>query len=326
MAADLPPFLWLHDGLKERAKNGGRNARPIEARAGEQRVPHIAVEIGKAERFGKQIAIDVRECRERFVKIFLSFLGGVLSTSNSRARCKPRSDPSSAVRFNIELESFALENAGVLRKEAKQNANQKAFQFVAGIAASFQGIVEVAHNFDGLNIDRVLFFEFVLLVAGDECEVVNVAVKLGERKFGGGNATHSKRGRTLFFGLQIVQGDAGEIGNDDIARNFIHAPFPREVLDVAESLRSALPKSLPKLLCSTRTTPGQKQINVAVVAGDFLDRLFKARHDATANTEDIEEFIPESLLFRLFALGARPFLRKGDRAWRISFQEIGMGG
>jgi hypothetical protein len=38
-----------------------------------------------------------------------------------------------------------------------------------------------------------------------------------------------------------------------------------------------------------------------------------SRYNATADTEDIEELVPESLFFRSFAFDARPFLRKGDR-------------
>ena len=36
--ADLAPLLGLHHGLKERAEDGGRDARPVETAAGQQRV------------------------------------------------------------------------------------------------------------------------------------------------------------------------------------------------------------------------------------------------------------------------------------------------
>jgi hypothetical protein len=57
-----------------------------------------------------------------------------------------------------------------------------------------------------------------------------------------------------------------------------------------------------------------KQINRAIVAGEFLDRFFEAGKRFSAHAEDLEELVPESLLFRSFAFDARPFLRKGDRA------------
>ena len=37
------------------------------------------------------------------------------------------------------MEGFALENAGVLGEQAEQDADEKAFQVVAGVAAGFAG-------------------------------------------------------------------------------------------------------------------------------------------------------------------------------------------
>src|SRR6267143_609776 len=59
---------------------------------------------------------------------------------------------------------------------------------------------------------------------------------------------------------------------------------------------------------------GPEQINKTVVTGYVLNRFFETRYGATTNTEDIEEFIPESLLLCLFPFCACPFLRKGDCA------------
>ena len=72
MRADLAALSVIHDGLKERAENGGRDARPILARAAEQGVAHVAVEIGKAEMFVEQVAVDVREGGERFIEVCLA--------------------------------------------------------------------------------------------------------------------------------------------------------------------------------------------------------------------------------------------------------------
>ena len=85
--------------------------------------------------------------------------------------------------------------------------------------------MELAENFDGFNVDRVLLVKFVLLVAGNESEVVNVPVEIGERKFNRGNAaTFEQRQVDVFFRFQIVQRDAREIGNDDVARNSFTRP------------------------------------------------------------------------------------------------------
>jgi hypothetical protein len=57
---------------------------------------------------------------------------------------------------------------------------------------------------------------------------------------------------------------------------------------------------------------GPEQINEAVLAGNSLYRFFKRRHDATADTKDVEKLIPESLFFSLFALDALPLFRKSN--------------
>ena len=179
MRADLPPLLRLHDGLKERAENGGRNARPVEARAGEQRVAHVAVEIGEAEIFGEQLAVDVGKCGERFVEVLLALLRRRVEHFKEarEVHARVRAVGGGAV-LEVELKGFALENAGVLGEEAKEDADEKAFEVVARVAAGFERVVKVAHDFGGFDVDGVLFLEFVLLVAGDEGEVRGCACEI----------------------------------------------------------------------------------------------------------------------------------------------------
>ena len=98
-----------------------------------------------------------------------------------------------------------------------------------------------AENFGGFDVDGVLFFKLVLLIAGNEGEGVDVFMKFGERKLDRGDAAIIKQRQTfLVFGFKVVQGDAVEIGNDDVAGNFFRAPFARQVLNVAERLRFGL--------------------------------------------------------------------------------------
>lgn len=65
----------------------------------------------------------------------------------------------------------------------------------------------------------------------------------------------------MFVGFEVVEGDAVEIGNDDVAGNvFLAGRVAGEVLDVAEGLGdSAWERSLPAVLCSTMRVPGQKR-------------------------------------------------------------------
>src|SRR6185437_7618324 len=119
--------------------------------------------------------------------------------------------------FEVQAESFALEDAGVFGEEAEEDADEEAFEGMAGVAAGFEGVVQMAHDFDGFEIDRLLFDEFVLLVAGDEGEFVDVIVKVSEREFDGTDAAIvKKREISLVFGLEVMQGDAGEVGDKDV--------------------------------------------------------------------------------------------------------------
>src|SRR5207249_4454767 len=87
--------------------------------------------------------------------------------------------------FEVEAEGLALEQGGVFGEEAEQDADEEAFELVAGIAAGFEGVVEEAHDLGGFEIDGLLVLESVLFVAGDEGEGVNVFVEIGEREFEG---------------------------------------------------------------------------------------------------------------------------------------------
>lgn len=56
-----------------------------------------------------------------------------------------------------------------------------------------------------------------------------------------------------------------------------------------------------------------KEVNVAVLARDFLGRLFKAGHDAALDAENLDKLVPEDLFFGPLALYAGPIAGKLDR-------------
>ena len=98
----------------------GGNARPVLARASEQRVAHVGVEVGKAEMLVEQVAVDVGKYGQRFVEVFLAFLRrGVEDFKEPRqVQTQIRAVRRRAV-FKVEPERFALKNAGVLGEQAK---------------------------------------------------------------------------------------------------------------------------------------------------------------------------------------------------------------
>ena len=176
------------------------------------------------------------------------------------------------------------------------------------VAASFQGVVKAAHDSDGFNVDRVLFHEFVLLVAGDECEGVDTVMKFGDGEFERFDAAAGEEGQvSLRFGFKVMERDAGEVGNDDVAGDFVVAAFIDKCLDVIESLGLSTAEVLPGALVLHEQDAFPKQINCAVVPGEFFDGFFKARDGTAAHAEDVKEFVPEGLLLGCFTCDARPF-------------------
>ena len=170
-----------------------------------------------------------------------------------------------------------------LREQAEQDAHQKSFQVVAGVTAVFQGIVKLAHDLDGFDVDGVLLLEGVLLVAGNEGELVDVAVEIGEGKLVRDAAPVVKQRQVvLFFRLKIVQGDPGKIRNDDVAWNFVESIFIGKLARIVERLRFRLAEILPERFMLDQQLARPEEVNITVLPRDFLDRLFKRRHQRGA--------------------------------------------
>src|SRR6185437_463093 len=174
--------------------------------------------------------------------------------------------------------------------------------------------MQATHDFNRLNVDGVLLFKFMLLVPRNEGEVVDVFVKVGQRELEGVNAAIIQQGQwALVIRLKVVQGDASKIRDNYVARNFIFAAFTGQVVYITKCLRLGLAKVLSKTLVLDEQDARPEEVNVTILSGKILNRLFKAGDNAAADSEDVEEFIPVSLLFSLFFFNAPILLKK---RWR----------
>jgi hypothetical protein len=293
-----------------------RDAGPIEARAGKQRVAHVLVEIGEAEIFFEESTVDVRENGEGFVEILLALFEGCIENVEKTREVLAEIGAVSCGAVNeIEAESFAVENVAILSEEAEKDADEKAFEGMARVAASFKRVVKIAHDFDGFDVRGVLVDESVLLVSSEEGKVIDVVMKIGEGEFDGTEGTIiEEREAPLVVGLQIVEGDACEVRDDDVTRDFFVAVFAGEVLNVTEGLRFGFAEVFAAAFVFDEDDARPEEVNIAVIAGEPAHGFLEAGHGAARNTENIEKFVPEGLLFGLLALCARPFLGKGDGA------------
>jgi hypothetical protein len=159
----------------------------MESAAGEQAVAHVCVELGEFKVLCKELAVDVGELVELLVEIVLAVPGVGVEHAKElfEADAKIGAILGGAVEEE-QLKGLLREDAVVLGEETEEDADQEALEFVAGIAASFEGIVQVAHELSGFEIGGVFGIEPVLGVTGNEGEVVDVFVEIGERELDAG--------------------------------------------------------------------------------------------------------------------------------------------
>src|ERR1019366_133312 len=114
--------------------------------------------------------------------------------------------------------------------------------------------------------------------------------------------------------LQIMQGDAGEVRDNHIARCILGAAFIEQVLEVLKGLGLGLAEVLPKALVLDQQRAFPEQVNVAVLPRDALDWLLKAGHQPALDAQHIEELVPEGLFLGGLPQRAGPVMRELDGA------------
>ena len=186
MRALGPALLRVHDRLEQRAEDGRRNVRPVEAAGVEQRRPHGRVEGRDAQRPVEQGAVDIGEADKIFVERFLAFgLGCIqhLKQLGQTGACV-RSVFACAFLDQVEEDVARLEDAGVVGEQAEDDPHQKSFQIVAPVARRVERIVQPSDQFCRRDIGGVLVAESPALHAENEAELLDVGGQVRERKGG----------------------------------------------------------------------------------------------------------------------------------------------
>ena len=109
-----------------------------------------------------------------------------------------------------------------------------------------------------------------------------------------------------------MEGDAGEIRDDQPAGNLAVALGVFEAADVSHALGVGLSEVLAGGLVLHEQAARPEQVNKAPVAAELSDRLLERGDGAAADAEDVEEVVPEGLAFGGFAGFALPFPAKDD--------------
>ncbi len=96
-------------------------------------------------------------------------------------------------------------------------ADHEPLKVMSGVPAVFETIVQIREALRRLEVGGVFGVEPARFIAGDEREMSDVLWKLMELKF--------SRCGLVRFRLQIMQGEAGEVGHKDVAWGLLAAPF-----------------------------------------------------------------------------------------------------
>ena len=234
-------------------KMAGLMAAPVQSAGVQQRLAHGAVEIGHRQRLLKQLAVDVGEGGHLLVQ-HLAALGGVGVEGLEELRqaaAQVRAVHGGAL-FNLGAKSgCGLEDAGIVRKQAKQQAHQQHFQRVAGVAAGLERVVQLAHALGGFDVDGVLRLDDLRFVAGDEAEELDVFVQVGEVEL------------EVLARCQPMHPESRKIADDDDLRQIALG----NAGEVAQSLRHRRVQVFTARLLLHQQHAGPKQIDEAVYFG-----------------------------------------------------------
>ena len=217
--------------------------------------------------------------------------------------------------FYEELELVRLEDAGVFCEEAEEDSDEETFEIVACIAAAVEGVVQVGHELNGLEVGGVLRDEFVGGVVGDEGKEADVGTEFAERElFSMVAEAGEERHRELVFWLEVVESEAAEVGEQDVAWDVFAVAAFVEIMDIGEGLGLGGFEAFACGLVLDEYFAFPEQVDEAGGTSASSDGGLEGGDEATRDAEDVEELVPEGLLFSLLAGGVLPFAREDEGA------------
>ena len=203
-----------------------------------------------------------------------------------------------------EVKYVGVKNACVVGEEAEEEPDEINLALMVGIARVFEGVAQVRHEFGGFEVDGGFFGKGMLFVAGDECEVLDVAMKFLERKIGD----------EAFGGFEVVELDAGKVGDDDVLGQFGVAAFADQVLDIVEGLPFGFCQVPPGGFVLGEETAFPEEINPVVGSFDGADGFLETGDGPAAEAEHVEKGVPKGFGFGGFSCFAGPFAGEGKCA------------
>src|SRR3989344_335970 len=158
-------------------------------------------------------------------------------------------------------------------------------EMLARVVALLERLAKIYHDSHRLAVHRVLLAILSYLIARDECEMTDVLWELREREL-------------IFLHFSILSFKVAEahgriIGNDDVARTDVFG----KCRGVFDCLRECFIKIFPGRFMLGNEFPWLEEVDESSSTIELLDLLLIDGDRAAFDAEDIEEFIPEGLIF-----------------------------
>jgi hypothetical protein len=283
MLAEIAAGFLILDGLEECAEDCGRDARPIEGAALQDYFPHPAVERSKGYELFEELAVNVAECGKVFVEVALAVVfRGVKDLKELREEGTEVGTVFGGALLDPFAELLTLEDGIVFREETEEDANEEEFEGMTFVAGGLEEVVELAEFFGGLDVDGVLLAKCVRLVASDETEAADVLVKLFEGKLD-----------WVFVGIEVVEADATEVGDDDVARE---VPFFEAVEVIGGLVECAVEVETSRFVFNKKDALPEEVDETAFAVGLYYG-LFEGRNTAAVDAKHMEEAVPKRFCF-----------------------------
>lgn len=310
----LAAFFVIHDALEEGTKDRGRDARPGEIAAAEQRRAHGLVEDRCVQAIRKQPAVDIGERREIFVQSSGAFLGRTVEDFEKIIELLAKVAAIFArVHTDVLREGVGLEYAGILGKEAEQDADEQPFELFARETAGPQIVMQLAHARIGFGIGGIFRVGANMRLPEHEGEIADMPREIGQRKAVGCDGPPFEKWQVLFRRLGIVEHKPREVRNEDEARDGVKFAFAGQVLNIGEGLNLGGFEAFSLGFVLHEKFAAPEHIDGAEVALEVADVDFERGQGGAAEAKDVKEFVPEGLFVGALRFGLSPGFGKAPR-------------
>ena len=185
-----------------------------------------------------------------------------------------------------------LKDAGVVGKQTKQQAHQQHFERVAAVAAGFEGVVQAAHAFGGLDVDRVFRANGLHLVAQQHAKVLDVFVQVFELE------------AQYLATLQGLQLKLPKVAHHHQVGQFVIG----DVVQVVHRLRAGSGQVFAQGLLLHQQLARPKQVHKALGAAELFDVVLEGGYPFVGDAKDLKEVDPKRRALALFVACIRPRL------------------